>query len=189
MRAEGQTQAAGVTWTGEKAFATLDGKTYAVPSLLVGQLAAGVEQAFGKGGPMIGIDLKRWVPNPVNAGTAQVGGVETVKLTGEADVKRVLADVEPADRAAAAAAGARDEPERTGEARAGAGRRGQVADRTVYTGAEDQILRRLVVDGDAKSSGAGLLDLTLTKVGEDQQIAAPNDARPFNELLETFRTG
>ena len=61
---------------------------------------------------------------------------------------------------------------------------------TVYTGAEDQVLRRLVVEGSAATGGAtALLDLTLTKVGEEQQIEAPKDAKPFTELLGQFQGG
>ena len=45
---------------------------------------------------------------------------------------------------------------------------------TVFTGADDQILRRPVVEGSAATGGAtALLDLTLTKVGEEQTIEAP----------------
>jgi hypothetical protein len=61
----------------------------------------------------------------------------------------------------------------------------------VYTGAEDKILRRLVITADLKDTAskvdAGLLlDLTFTKVGEEQQIEGPADARPFSELLKAL---
>ena len=61
---------------------------------------------------------------------------------------------------------------------------------TVFTGADDQILRRLVVEGSAVTGGAtALLDLTLTKVGEELTIEAPKDAKPFAELLGQFQGG
>ena len=61
----------------------------------------------------------------------------------------------------------------------------------VYTGAEDKILRRLVVTADLKDAAskvdAGLaLDLTFTKVGEGQQIEGPANAQPFSELLKAL---
>jgi hypothetical protein len=191
LSADGRTESAGVTSTGDAAFATLKGTTYEVPSLIAGQLTAGVEQALGQGGPLIGIDFRRWVPNPVNAGTAEVGGVETVKLTGKADVKRVVADINrlagqlqtllvPGMNGAGAPKSLPSDAE------------DQVKDLTVsvYSGADDQILRRLVVEGSATDGkGTALLDLTLTKVGEDHNIEAPADARPFNELLAQHGAG
>ncbi len=184
MTAKGRTESAGVVYTGDAAFATLKGETYEVPSLIAGQLTAGVEQALAQGGPLMGVDLKAWVPNPTNAGTADVGGVETVKLTGKADVKRVAADID----LLAGQLQALQVPGMSGKVPNGlpAGAADQVKDLTVtvFTGAEDRVLRRLVVSGAAASGGGtALLDLTLTKVGEDQKIEAPANARPFTELM------
>ncbi|MDA0140593.1 hypothetical protein [Solirubrobacter deserti] len=190
MTAEGRTESAGVVYTGESAFATLDGTTYEVPSLLAGQVTAGIEQALAKGGPLVGIDLKRWVPNPTNAGTANVAGTETIKLTGQADVKRVITDI----NLLAGQLGTMQVPGMSGAPKQiPADAADHVKDLTVsiYTGADDQMLRRLVVDGtvaEGAQSGNALLDLTLTKVGEDQDIEAPAGARPFNELLQQFQT-
>jgi hypothetical protein len=184
MSHAGRTESAGVTYTGDAAFATVQGKTYEVPSLIAGQLTAGVEQALSNGRPLMGIDLKSWVPNPTNAGLADVGGVETVKLTGKADVKRVAADID----LLAGQLQALQVPGMAGKApkRLPADAAAQVKNLTVtvYTGAEDRVLRRLVVSGAAaQGGGTALLDLTLTKVGEDQKIEAPKDARPFTELM------
>jgi hypothetical protein len=189
LTAEGRTESAGVTSTGDAAFATLKGTTYEVPSLIAGQLTAGVEQALAQGGPLIGIDLKRWVPNPTNAGTADVGGTETVKLTGEADVARVIADV----NLLTGQLQNLQVPGMSGKVpgKIPADAADQVKDLkvTVFTGADDQVLRRLVVEGSAATGGAtALLDLTLTKVGEEQTIEAPKDAKPFTELLGQFQT-
>jgi len=184
LTAEGHTEAAGVTFTGNKAFATLRGTTYEVPSLVAGQVTAGVEQALAEGGPLIGVDLQRWVPNPRNAGLADVGGVETVKLTGAADVKRVVSDLNLlAGQLQSLNVPGMSAPEKLPADAADAVKDLTV---TVFTGAEDQQLRRLVVDG-RTDDGRALLDLTLTKVGEDQSIEAPADARPFTELLSQFK--
>jgi hypothetical protein len=64
----------------------------------------------------------------------------------------------------------------------------------VYTGASDRILRRLVVDTTAKDPDSGrtgrfVVDLTLTKVNQDQKIGAPANARPFGELLQKAAAG
>jgi hypothetical protein len=63
----------------------------------------------------------------------------------------------------------------------------------IYTGKEDTTLRRMVVKMDvqapAGSSGGGgesgslALDFSLQDLNEDQEIAAPSGAKPFDELL------
>jgi hypothetical protein len=192
VKAPGVTETGGVTLTGDGVFVTLKGTSYEVPSLLTGQLEAGLQEQLGKGGTPFNIDVKRWVPNPTNAGLADVGGVETVKLTGAADVKRIATDLNLLAGQVQAIPGAQQfapgkiEPEKLAE---------QVKDLTVtvYTGAEDHQLRRLVVEGkvvgDAGESGDVLADITLTKVGEDQQIEAPKNVKPFSELMNQFGAG
>lgn len=196
VTAPGRTESAGVVWTGEVAYATLKGTSYEIPGLVAGQLTAGVEQALGKGGPLIAVDLARWVPNPTNAGLADVAGVQTVKLTGQADVRRVVSDIN-------LLLGQLETLQVPGIGGGGSAKQlpAELADQvkdltvTIYTGAEDQQLRRLVVNGvvtadadtDAKDGGTVLLDLTLSEVGEEQAINAPKDVKPFAELLSQLR--
>ena len=64
----------------------------------------------------------------------------------------------------------------------------------IYTGASDRILRRLVVDTtvadpDTHKTGRYVLDLTLTKVNQDQTIKAPANPHPFSELLQKATSG
>jgi hypothetical protein len=164
-------ETAGATWTGEQGYVTLDGTSYEVAGLVTGQIEAGYEEAFKQRALMP--DVSRWVANPRNEGVAEVGGEETVKITATADAARVLADVEPLlAQAKSFQFGDQLKRERATEAI------GSLTV-TVYTGATDRILRRLVVDGDEVR-----FDLTLTRVGSDQDIEAPDDARPFSELLK-----
>ena len=63
----------------------------------------------------------------------------------------------------------------------------------IYTGADDRILRRLVVDvglrapeGEAQAGAQSVdirFDLQLLDVNEDQDIEAPSGAKPFKELV------
>ena len=62
----------------------------------------------------------------------------------------------------------------------------------IYTGADDRILRRMVVDlglqarGPARRARQALdvgFDLQLLDVNEDQEIEAPSGAKPFDELV------
>src|SRR4051794_40081616 len=147
---------AGATWTGERGFVTLDGTSYEIPALFAQQARAAV--------PSVLPDITKWVNSPVNAGTASVGGVPTIKITGTANALQIRADLQrfmgplqmfgrmptPTIKQAAV---------------------------EVYTGASDSQLRRLVVRGKD-----GVVELTLTKVGQPQKITAPANARPFAEL-------
>jgi hypothetical protein len=61
----------------------------------------------------------------------------------------------------------------------------------IYTGKEDTILRRLVIDlgiDDQASSTSGTLafDVSIADLNEDQDIAEPADAKPFKDLLGQF---
>ena len=149
----------------------------------MGQVAATYEQAV-KARPGVGVDFTRWVRDVRNEGAATVGGVETVKLTGTGDAARVISDLEQLfARAGALTVFGVDLPERlTSKARREAADAIESLTVTVYTGAEDRILRRLVVAGTVEGDPVQL-DLTLTRVGSDQRIAAPKGARPFSELL------
>ena len=56
----------------------------------------------------------------------------------------------------------------------------------VYTGAEDSLLRRLIVNATVDGKPV-VVDLTLTQVGADLAIDAPQGARPFSELMQKFQ--
>ncbi len=58
----------------------------------------------------------------------------------------------------------------------------------IYTGKEDKIMRRMVVnlgvdDKASNTTGTVLFDVSITDLNEDQEIAEPSDAKPFGELL------
>jgi hypothetical protein len=167
-------ETAGAIWTGEKGYVTLDGTSYEVSGLLTGQIEARFEEAFKR--RALAPDVSRWIADPRNEGVADVGGEETVKITGTADAARVMADVEPLLAQAKTLPFGR-QPDREEATKA----LGSLSV-TVFTGATDRILRRLVVTGEDVR-----FDLTLTRVGEGQEIEAPDGARPFGELLQRVR--
>jgi hypothetical protein len=197
MRAAGRSQRVGATWTGAKAFITLKNTPYAVSDLLARQFAAGYEQALGgnqaQGGPLLsGLDFTKWLEHPRNAGIAQVGDAPAVELTGQADVPRVVDDLERISQRVQAlglpgmsGAPARLTPQQRRQLVAAV----RSAAVQIYTGAQDRILRRLalhaVVDK-PRAKGASTLDLDLrfTRVNADQQISAPAHPRPFSALLK-----
>ena len=62
----------------------------------------------------------------------------------------------------------------------------------VYTGKEDRILRKLVVNADVQDTASKqtshlAFELTLDGVGSDQDFSAPKNAKPFSELLKAAK--
>jgi hypothetical protein len=203
LKSGGQGFDAGATWTGDKAYVTMMGTPYEVSDLVTKQFVAGYEQSLksrgsAKGGLVLGslgIDFTKWVPGAKNEGSAQVGDADTIKISGTADVKQVVADLDKITQKAAAlnvpGAGGRVPQKLTPQQKQAAQNAIKSLMVTVYTGAEDKILRRLTVDADLKDAAskidAGLLlDITFTKVAQEQTIAAPANPRAFTELLKAI---
>ena len=170
-------ESASAVWTGEQGYVTLEGTPYKIPGLITGQIEAGFEEANQR--QALAPDVSRWLADPRNEGVVAIDGEETVKISGAANDKQVLADIERlltqvqsfklADGLSA------DEREKASNAI------GSLTV-TVFTGATDRVLRRLVVSGPDVH-----LDLKLSRVDEDQEIEAPENARPFSELLKRTR--
>src|SRR3954451_4427159 len=201
LQSGGQTFNAGATYDGSKAYVALMGTPYAVSDLVTRQFVAGYEQSLksrqkAQGGLVLGslgIDFTKWLPDATNEGEAQVGDAKTIKVSGKADVKQVIADLEKVTEKASAlnvpGASGRLPQKLTPEQKAAAEAAIKNLTVDVYTGAEDSILRRLVVTADlqdaaSKIDAGVLLDLTFTKVGQAQTITAPSNPKPFTELLK-----
>jgi hypothetical protein len=193
---------AGATSTGDKAYVAFQGTDYVVSDQIFRQFKAGYQEAAKKSGnsgnnqsfATLGIDPRKWITNPHNAGEAKVGDADTIKITGGIDVNKLLDDI----NTALAKVG-----------QLGLSGSGQVPDQLtaaqknkvvaavkdprveIYTGKDDQILRRLVVnmgvdDAASKTAGKVALDLSITGVNDDQEISAPSGAKPFSQLLTTL---
>jgi hypothetical protein len=192
----------GVTSTGDEGFVSLQGTDYAVSKPVFDQFKAGYEQAQQQGAQddqslaSLGIDPRQWLTAPRVAGESDVGGTETIRITGGVDVPKLLEDVNEALEQARSLGlqGSEDIPERLSQEQI---QQVEQAIRNlsveIHTGADDRILRRLVIALDiqapegtevAGSGSAALrLDLSLLEVNEDQEIEAPDDPRPFEELV------
>jgi hypothetical protein len=205
LSAAGQSFKGGVTWTGEKAYIDLQGTAYEVSDMIMKQFIAGYEQALKQqnssnqnGNQLLnslGIDPQGWIKDARNEGEAKVGDIDTVKLTGSADVKQVIADLDKLTEKAGTlnvpGSGSSRVQKLTEEQKREVEQAIKRLDIEVYTGAEDSILRRLVVNADLKDAGdqidaAIVFDLVFTKVGEEQKFEAPANARPFSELLSAL---
>jgi hypothetical protein len=199
----GQSIKAGATSTGEKGYLSFQGTDYVVDDRVFEQFKAGFEQAQKQGSDQnqsfasLGMDPRKWLTSPKNEGDAKVGDEDTIKITGGVDVAKLLDDVNNALGKASSLGlqGAGQVPEKLTEEQ-----KRQVTEAVkdprveIYTGKEDQILRRLLinlgVDDEASgSSGRVAFDISITDLNEDQDIAEPADAKPFNDLLEQFGGG
>jgi hypothetical protein len=201
LKSSGDNFTAGLTWTGDKAFVAFQGQDYAVSDLVARQFSSGYATALksneknAKGGIVLatlGVDPTTWLKNARNEGDAKVGDVDTVKISGDADVGKVIDDVQKlADKA-----GKLNVPGAAGAAtKITPAERQQAIDAikqftvTVYTGKADRILRRVTVaavlnDAGSKTNAKVGLDITLTNVGESQDVQAPKNPKPFSELVK-----
>jgi hypothetical protein len=202
LTSAGKTVTAGASYTGEKGYLALQGNHYVVDDSLMAQLTTAYTQAQQKGQKQsgglvlgaLGVDFSKWLKNARNAGTAQVGDAQTTEVTGDANVPQVVDDLDKI----AAKANALNIPGTSGQLPAKlTPQQKQAAIQaiksftvTVYTGTQDKILRRVVVAAEIADQGTTsklAFDLTFTKVGQDQAIAAPKDAKPFSALQSAIQ--
>jgi len=207
LGASGQTIRAGAVSTGQGGFVRFQGQTYDIGRELFEQFRQGyAEQARrnddreGVSFADLGVDPRRWLRDPRVAGTQDVGGTETTHVTGALDVPVFLQDVNRIIERAPRQAGDRARP-LSAEERRQIEQAVRNATVDVYSGDEDRILRRLHVDlgftvpeaarGRTQGIAGGRIgfDMTIAGVNEDQQIRAPQGARPLSELTERFSGG
>jgi hypothetical protein len=200
----GQQIEAGLTNTGEAGFVNFQGSDYAVSAPVYEQFKAGYEetakQAAGQQKDQslatLGVDPRKWLTNARNAGEADVGGTETIKITGDVDVPKLLDDLNAAlgKLRSLGVQGSEDLPEQlTAEQKQQAADAIQDLSVEIYTGKDDKILRRalvaLTVAVPKGAEGAGetakiRFDFSLLEVNEDQEIEAPENPKPFAELAD-----
>jgi hypothetical protein len=181
--------AGGLTITEDAGFVTLDGTAYAVEGEeydtfldLFAQSAAQQTEQGEEGSALfgqLGIDPASWLSDVSNEGVEEVGGTETVHISGTADVGRIIDDAQALDPTGAAldAPGGSDLADAV-----------ETATIDVWTGTEDELLRRLELNvelGDPRSDET--LDLVLmvgiSEVNEPQSFEAPANARPLEEIV------
>jgi hypothetical protein len=197
---EGESMSGGVTSTGDQGFVAFGGTQYAIAGPVFEQFKAGYEQSAKEASGQqnqslasLGIDPRRWLTNARNAGEAKVGDTDTVKITGDVDVPKLLDDVNRALQRirSLGVQGSGQLPDQLTDAE-----RKQVTDAVqdlsveIHTGADDRILRRMLISlrvqdaEDAAQTADVRLDLQLLDLNEDQDIEAPDDAKPFEELVQ-----
>jgi hypothetical protein len=199
----GQSFKAGLTSTGDKGFVNWQGQEYAVSDQVFRQFKAGFEQAQkqaqsqSKDEPSLatlGIDPRRWLKDAKNAGETKVGDADVIRITAGVDIGKLLDDVNNALSKARGLGvqGSQELPEKlTEEQKRQAAEAIKALSVEIYTGAEDKILRRMVVGLDVEApqgqsqgaeSASLKLDFSLLDLNEEQDVQAPANAKPFEEL-------
>jgi hypothetical protein len=200
----GQSFKAGITSTGDKGFVHFQGTDYAVSDQIFKQLIAAYEQAqkqakeTQKGDQptlaTLGIDPRGWLEDAKNAGEAKVGDTDTIKITGGVDVPKLLDDLNGAlDKLRSLGVqGSQGLPEKlTDEQKRQVEQAVKDLKVELYTGKEDSTLRRMVIDLSAQlpktadtaaQAGKLVLDFSILDLNEDQEIEAPANPKPFEEL-------
>ena len=193
----GQSMEGGATSTGDKGFVSFQGTEYVLSDQVFRQLKAGYEEAQKQGTDesqsfaSLGMDPRKWLTDPKIDGDAKVGDDDTTKISGGVDVGKLLDDVNNAlEKASSLGLGNTGQvPEKLTEEQ-----KNQVIAAVkdprveIYTGKDDQILRKMVVnlgidDQQSATTGTVAFDLSILNLNEDQEITAPDDAKPFDELL------
>jgi hypothetical protein len=190
----------GLTSTGDSAYVNFQGTDYAVPQGLFDQFAQSYVRLQSRdqndrGGILEALNIRpqEWLTDLENEGTEDVEGTEAIHVSGSADVAKFFQDLQRLAERVGPAAG-----QLTPEQLAQAEKSVTAADFDIYSGAEDDILRRLTANlqlepaepaAGAPDSISAELSLTFGEVNESQEVSAPSDARPLRDLLQQFGLG
>lgn len=199
----GQSFEGGITATQDKGFVNVKGTDYVLDDKMFAQFKQSYEQATANQPSneaerqnlvkQLGIDLESWLRNPRTDGTVDVGGSEATKVTGDVDLQRILDDVNKILPQASKLGGvpSGQVPQSlTPEQRQMVLDVAQNPKLEIYVG-EDKSLRGAKLSVDItrpkdESSGPekipSELTFQLTDINKSQQIAVPQNAKPFSEL-------
>jgi hypothetical protein len=213
----------GFTLLGNKAYVAYEGTEYEVDSTTFNFVKSMLkQQGSGQNQPSeiaacreaaSGFELDKFVENPKDEGSADVGGTSTTKVSGDLSGTSAVEAVselvdDPACNEQLNATGQLPSAAELDKAKSTVKdslKSGQVE---LYVG-DDHIVRRISAKATiepAKSSKGGAkrvdvdLDLTMTDVNEEQTISAPSSAKPLSnlflklginplELLDAFQNG
>jgi hypothetical protein len=202
LEAAGERLRAGAVATAGRLYLELGGLAFLAPpasrlALEQGYAQAGAgRSARAAGSPLatLGIEPGAWLTHASIAGSARLGGEETVHIVAGLDAARFLADARRLAEAGGALAGRPASlltPARAG-ALAASARAGRV---DLYTGARDHLLRRLALRAAIEAGspaqrtalgglGEGTLTFTLalTELNRPQAIAPPLRPQPLSRL-------
>lgn len=155
------------------------------------QNTASLSQFFKK----YGIDPKTWLTNVNNEGTTDVEGTSTVHVHGDADVAKMVSDLQSASSKIPNAPTQQLTPGQIDQLRQSI----KTATVDVYSGESDHIIRKAdvtleVAPPASASSSSGVssakltFSFTLSDVNQPQTIAAPSNPQPIAQLLNQIKS-
>lgn len=205
----GQQFQAGAISTGSKAYLRFQDQAYEVgddifkefkDGYVDAQKQDGGEREAGPSLGALGIDPRRWLKNPTEVGTEDVGGAETIHLRADVDVPRLLEDV---NRLVGSAnnlgVGGDSVPDQlTAEERARAAQALKSVKVDIWTGKDDKTLRKFTLALDisvpaSERKRAGLsggkvdVEYEIADLNKPQKLAEPSNARPLSDLNEALK--
>ena len=192
---------AGLISTGDSAFVNFQDTDYEVPADVFQQFQSSYQEAQaqteqqGEDGNLlssIGVNPSNWLTDLSNEGNEDVDGTDTIHISGQADVPKLIEDFRTiAERVPGAAK--QLSPAQLGQL-------DQItdlvetADFDIYTGADDDVLRKLEgnielnppdTSGSPESVSVNFA-ITISELNEPQEIAGPAGAQPLGDLLQQF---
>jgi hypothetical protein len=194
----------GLISTGDAAYVNYKGSDYQVTPALFDKFKQQLEQSAGQSSQtpqsgkqllqLLGVkDAKDLLTNLSNDGTADVDGTQTNHISGDVNVNKLIDSVKNLASGASAlgALGGSSSQIPSGAQLDQIKSAIKTAHFDLYSGQDDNILRRLTLDIGVEppsSSGVDKLDLnfdiTLGKVNEPQTISAPSNAKPLADLFK-----
>lgn len=157
--------------------------------------AEGCKQAIEQAGgdpAACDIDFESWITNLTNEGSADVGGAETVHISGDADVQKILGDIGNIASTVPSASSSGFDPAQLSAAS------GAVTDASidVYSGTDDHVLRKLEASLTIDPAALGApseqigeitiaFSVEIDGLNEEQTITAPENPKPISELIQS----
>jgi len=135
-----------------------------------------------------GVDPSNWLTNVTNEGTTDVDGTDAIQIHGDADVPRLVSDLQKISQATGSTTAQQLTPQQIDQLKSSV----KDASIDVYSGTDDHLLRKLAVSlsiAPPASSGATVssvdadFSVTLSDVNQPQTITAPSNAKPIADLL------
>ena len=182
----------GLTVTSSEAFVTYQGQAYKVPDDVFNSFvtsykqqaqAAQTSQSSSNAGSVfsqLGIDPSTWLTNVTNEGHVDVAGTDTIHIHGDADVTKIVQDLDKVAKASGAS-GSQISSANLNALKSSI----QNASVDVYSGTDDHLLRKLGVTLTVSSGGNSVditFEITIGNVNQQQTINAPSSSKPLSDL-------
>jgi hypothetical protein len=179
---------AGITSTGNSGFVNIQGTDYEVPAALFDEFTTAFTDTRERLGSFA-VDPTNWLTDLSNEGNEDVGGTDTIHISGEAEVPKLVEELKGL---------VENLPEQVTPEELGQldqlNELVKTAELDVYSGADDDILRKLegkveIDPPDTEGASDSLtleFSLQIADLNEPQEIAAPSGAQPLGDLLEQF---